>query len=144
MNRMQICVACDCVNDEFPFTAQGRDPFCTKCWESLNDPYQALLCEEALARAEARPEEFQKRLEGRREVPVKGIYEEIFDHVAAEAILRHIPENLRVVVTRMCELGVPWEAIEELGLSLQPDATADELVSYFETLSELQAREKEK
>jgi hypothetical protein len=75
---------------------------------------------------------------------VKGIYEEIFDHVAVEAILSHIPDNLTVVVTRMRELGVPWEAIKELGLSLQPDATADELVSYFETLSELQAREKEK
>jgi hypothetical protein len=55
MNRIKTCVACDCVDDEFPFTARGGGLFCTECWESLNDPDQALLCEEALARAEARP-----------------------------------------------------------------------------------------
>jgi hypothetical protein len=54
-----------------------------------------------------------------------------------------IPENLSAAITRMRELRVPWEAVEEFGLSLAPDATPDELERYFETLSELQARERQ-
>jgi hypothetical protein len=42
MNRPQTSEDCDCVDDEFHFTAQqGKGPFCGECWESLNDPDQA-------------------------------------------------------------------------------------------------------
>jgi hypothetical protein len=52
MNTIQTCVACDCVDDQFHFTTQGKGPFCSECWEALNDPDQALLTEECLAEAE--------------------------------------------------------------------------------------------
>jgi hypothetical protein len=52
MNRVQTCAACDYVDDDFHFTAQGRGPFCRECWEALNDPDQALLTEKRLAEVE--------------------------------------------------------------------------------------------
>jgi len=45
----KVCVACDCVDDEYFQTPAGAGPFCCECWESLCDPDQALLLEKRVA-----------------------------------------------------------------------------------------------
>jgi hypothetical protein len=45
----KVCVACDCVDDEYFQTPAGAGRFCGECWESLCDPDQALLLERRVA-----------------------------------------------------------------------------------------------
>jgi hypothetical protein len=63
MNRIQICVACDCVVDRLRFTIQGNGPFCEECREALHDPDQALLTEKRLAESEKTIEVLRAGLE---------------------------------------------------------------------------------
>jgi len=51
-----VCVACDCVDDEYFQTPAGAGPFCGECWESLCDPDQALLLEKRVAAYEVEVE----------------------------------------------------------------------------------------
>jgi hypothetical protein len=48
----QVCIACDCVDDEYQFTPAGKGPFCGECFEALCDPDQALLTERRLEQSE--------------------------------------------------------------------------------------------
>ena len=52
----KVCVACDCVDDEYFQTPAGAGPFCGECWESLCDPDQALLLEKRVAAYEVEVE----------------------------------------------------------------------------------------
>jgi hypothetical protein len=45
----KVCVACDCVDNEYFQTPAGIGPFCGECWESLIDPDQSLLLEKRVA-----------------------------------------------------------------------------------------------
>jgi hypothetical protein len=61
-DELQLCVACDCVDDNHYYTPGGEGPFCGECWESLNDPDQSLLVEKRLAQTEDLLEELQDLL----------------------------------------------------------------------------------
>jgi hypothetical protein len=60
-----LCVSCDCVSDpdDMYYSLGGAGPFCSECWESLNDPDQALLIEKRLEQTEARIEELEAEIE---------------------------------------------------------------------------------
>ena len=47
----KVCAGCDYVIDTIDchYTPAGAGPFCSDCWESLNDPDQMLLLEKRLS-----------------------------------------------------------------------------------------------
>jgi len=59
VEETQSCKACDEVDDVYRFTVTGRGPFCSDCWEMLNDPDQSLLADDELDKAEMRIVELQ-------------------------------------------------------------------------------------
>jgi len=59
VDEVESCKACDEVDDVYRFTVTGRGPFCSDCWEMLNDPDQALLADDELDKAEMRIVELQ-------------------------------------------------------------------------------------
>ena len=58
----KVCVACDCVDDEYFQTPAGTGPFCGERWESLIDPDQLLLLEKRAAAYEVEVERLRELL----------------------------------------------------------------------------------
>jgi hypothetical protein len=58
----KVCVACDCVDDEYFQTPAGIGPFCGECCASLIDPDQSLLLEKRVAAYEVQAERLRKLL----------------------------------------------------------------------------------
>jgi hypothetical protein len=115
--------------------------------EELGEPSFAKELEESYYKSYGLPsEERESRADLAQELAglrkIGGAFPQNSEEGIPEHLLNLIPVNLATLVTRMRELGCPWEAIEELALSLESYTSSDELVCHLETLFELEAREK--
>ena len=83
-----VCVACDCVDDNYTYTVGGRGPFCHECWENITDPDSTLLLEDRLAQYEREVE----RLKDCLTKPEEALREVVSELDALKSLVRQLVE----------------------------------------------------